>query len=168
MTRTQLSASIGHVAASRGDVMSDRTCRAILLLVIAAGAVLRFRGLRFGFPNPLARPDEEVLVDAALGVLRDPNPRFFDWPSLFIYVTAAAYAALFAVERVLGGAIRHATVAKAAFEPVLHLIPRVLSATASILTVAALFGAARELFSRPRSFTSATLISASPMSLPRS
>jgi 4-amino-4-deoxy-L-arabinose transferase-like glycosyltransferase len=148
MTRTQLSASIGDVAASRGDVMSDRTCRAILLLVIAAGAVLRFRGLRFGFPNPLARPDEEVLVDAALGVLRDPNPRFFDWPSLFIYVTAAAYAALFAVERVLGGAIRHATVAKAAFEPVLHLIPRVLSATAGILTVAALFGAARELFSR--------------------
>jgi 4-amino-4-deoxy-L-arabinose transferase-like glycosyltransferase len=129
-------------------LMSDRTCRAILVLVMTAGAILRLWGLRFGFPHPVARPDEEVIVDTALGVLRDPNPHFFDWPTLFIYVTAAAYAVLFAVERAIGGAIRHATLAKAAFEPVLHLIPRALSATAGILTIAALFGAARELFSR--------------------
>lgn len=130
------------------DALADRSCAVILLLVVAVGAILRFTGLRFGFPHTVARPDEEVIVDTALGVLRDPNPHFFDWPSLFIYVTAGAYAALFAVERAVGGAIRHATVAKAAFEPVLHLIPRALSATTGVLTIAALFGAARELFSR--------------------
>ncbi|PYR44364.1 MAG: hypothetical protein DMF93_00585, partial [Acidobacteria bacterium] len=76
---------------------SPASSRALLLLVIAGGAVLRVWGLRFGFPHPVARPDEEVLVDAALGVLRDGNPHFFDWPSLFIYATAGSYAALFAV-----------------------------------------------------------------------
>ena len=130
------------------DALADRSCAVILLLVVAVGAILRFTGLRFGFPHTVARPDEEVIVDTALGVLRDPNPHFFDWPSLFIYVTAGAYAVLFAVERAVGGAFRHATVAKAAFEPVLHLIPRALSATTGVLTIAALFGAARELFSR--------------------
>ena len=127
---------------------SPASSRALLLLVIAGGAVLRVWGLRFGFPHPVARPDEEVLVDAALGVLRDGNPHFFDWPSLFIYATAGSYAALFAVERAVGGAIRHAAIAKAAFEPLLHLIPRALSAAAGVLTIAALYGAARELFSR--------------------
>jgi len=48
--------------------MSDRTCRAILVLVITAGAILRLWGLRFGFPHPVARPDKEVIVDTALGV----------------------------------------------------------------------------------------------------
>src|SRR5438105_6001626 len=133
---------------TRRDPMADRSARAVLLLLIVVGAILRVRGLRFGFPHPVARPDEEVLVDAALGVLRDPNPHFFDWPSAFIYATGASYAALFAVERAVGGAVRHAAVAKASFEPVLHLIPRALSATAGVLTIPALYGAARELFSR--------------------
>jgi 4-amino-4-deoxy-L-arabinose transferase-like glycosyltransferase len=130
------------------DALGDRSCAALLALVIVAGAILRFVGLRFGFPHPVARPDEEVIVDTALAVLRDPNPHFFDWPSLFIYVTAGAYAVLFAVERAAGGAIRHAAVAKAAFEPALHLVPRALSAASGVLTIAALFGAAREMFSR--------------------
>jgi 4-amino-4-deoxy-L-arabinose transferase-like glycosyltransferase len=122
--------------------------RSALILIIAAAAALRFWGLRFGLPQPFARPDEEVIADVALGVLRDPNPHFFDWPTLFMYLTAAAYAVLFAFERALGGAIRHATIAKAEFEPVLHLIPRAISATSGVLTVAALYGAARELFSQ--------------------
>ena len=127
---------------------NERACLVALVLIVVVGAALRFWGLRFGLPHPYARPDEEVLVDAALYVLDDGNPRFFDWPTLFINLTAAAYATLFAVERAIGGSITHASVAKASFEPVLHLIPRVLSATAGVLTIVALYGAARELFSR--------------------
>jgi 4-amino-4-deoxy-L-arabinose transferase-like glycosyltransferase len=137
---------------------SDRSSRALLLIAIAVGAALRFRGLQFGFPNPVARVDEEVLVDAALSVLRDGNPHFFDWPSLFIYVTAAGYAVLFAVERAIGGAIRHATIAKGAFQPALHLVPRALSATAGVLTIVALYGAARELFVRRVALVAAALL----------
>ena len=80
--------------------------------------------------------------------MRKAESHFFDWPSAFIYATGASYAALFAVERAVGGAVRHAAVAKASFEPVLHLIPRALSAAAGVLTIPALYGAARELFSR--------------------
>jgi len=58
-------------------------------------AILRFTGLRFGFPHTVARPDEEVIVDTALGVLRDPNPHFFDWPSLFIYVLSFVFIAIY-------------------------------------------------------------------------
>src|SRR6266568_4117256 len=78
-------------SAKPSDVLtlkSDRSCRALLLVVLAASALFRFWGLQFGFPHPFARTDEEVLVDAALSVLGDGNPRFFDWPSLFINLTA--------------------------------------------------------------------------------
>jgi 4-amino-4-deoxy-L-arabinose transferase-like glycosyltransferase len=128
-------------------VISERSALVGILLVMALGAFLRLWGLQFGLPHPFARPDEEVVVDLALGVLKDPNPHFFDWPTLFAYMTAAVYAALFAIERSIGGAITDATVAKALFEPALHLVPRVLSAAAGIATIAALFGAAKELFS---------------------
>ena len=119
-----------------------------MALVVAVGAILRLWGLQFGLPHPFARPDEEVIVDAALGILRDPNPHFFDWPTLFVYLTAAGYAVTFAVERGIGGAMTDATIAKAAFEPLLHLIARALSVSAGIATIVVLFGAARELFSR--------------------
>jgi 4-amino-4-deoxy-L-arabinose transferase-like glycosyltransferase len=129
-------------------VIAERSALLGILLVIALGAFLRLWGLQFGLPHPFARPDEEVIVDLALGVLKDPNPHFFDWPTLFPYATAAVYAALFAIERAIGGAITDATVGKALFEPTLHLVPRMLSAAAGIATIAALFGAAQELFSK--------------------
>jgi 4-amino-4-deoxy-L-arabinose transferase-like glycosyltransferase len=129
-------------------LLSDATSRTLLVLILAVGAALRLWGLQFGLPHPFARPDEEVIVDVALGILRDPNPHFFDWPTLFIYLTAAAYAVLFAVERAVGGAITGGTVAKAAFEPALHLVARAISASAGIATIAVLYGAGRELFSR--------------------
>src|SRR5439155_26734577 len=119
-------------------VSAGRRVRAGLILVMIIGAFLRLWGLQFGLPHPFARPDEEVVVDLALGVLKDPNPHFFDWPTLFAYVTAAVYAALFAIERTIGGPITDATVAKALFEPALHLVPRVLSAATGVATIAAL------------------------------
>src|SRR2546427_12579391 len=68
-------------------LMSDRTCRAILVLVITAGAILRLWGLPFGFPHPVARPDAGVIVYIAVGVFRDPDPHFFGCPTLVVYTT---------------------------------------------------------------------------------
>jgi 4-amino-4-deoxy-L-arabinose transferase-like glycosyltransferase len=134
--------------------LSDRVTRVLLTLVMVAGAVLRFWGLQFGLPHPFARPDEEVIVNIALGMLRDPNPHFFDWPSLFSYTTSAIYAVMFAVERAIGGA----AMAKSVFEPALHMVTRVLSASAGVATIAALYGAARELFSRRVALLAAALL----------
>src|SRR5262245_9172854 len=111
------------------------------------GAALRLWGLRFGLPHPFARPDEEVIVDLALGALHDPNPHFFDWGTVFTYVTAAAYAVIFAIERAAGGTLTAAATARTSVAPALFLVPRALSAAAGIATIAVLFGAARELFS---------------------
>jgi dolichyl-phosphate-mannose-protein mannosyltransferase len=135
------------------DVLSEpgpstRASYSILVLLIAAGAILRLWGVRFALPNPFGRPDEEVIVDVALGVFSDPNPHFFDWPSLFMYATSAAYAALFAIERAIGGSMTSAAVAKAALEPVLYLTPRLLSVTAGVLTIPVLYGAVSELLPR--------------------
>ena len=138
--------------------LSDRTTRVLLTLVVALGLLLRFWGLRFGFPHPYARPDEEVVVDLALGALRDLNPHFFDWPSLFSYTTAAIYAVIFSVERAIGGVMAGPAIAKAAFEPALHMVPRLLSAIAGAATVVALYGAARELFSRRVALLSAAFL----------
>jgi 4-amino-4-deoxy-L-arabinose transferase-like glycosyltransferase len=130
------------------ESLSDRTTRTLLVLVIAGGALLRVWGLAFGLPHPFTRPDEEVIVDVALGVLSDRNPHFFDWPTLFMYLTAVGYAVLLGIERAIGGAITNPAIAKSSFEPLLVLIPRALSVSAGIATIAVLFGAARELFSR--------------------
>jgi 4-amino-4-deoxy-L-arabinose transferase-like glycosyltransferase len=137
-----------RVLTDNGLSVSDGACRLILLLVIAVGAILRIWGLRFGFPYTFARPDEEFVVNAALNILRDGNPHFFEWPSLFMYVAAAAYGVLFPAAGAVAGVATEVALTKPVFEPTLHLILRWLSASAGILTIAALYGASKELFCR--------------------
>jgi hypothetical protein len=52
---------------------------------------LRAWGNRYGFPQPWARPDELRWVRIALGLLEDPDPRWFEWPTLHAYLLAAIY-----------------------------------------------------------------------------
>jgi len=60
-----------------------------LAAIVALAAVARFWGLAFGMPHVQARPDELILSDISRTLLRgDPNPHFFDYPSLFMYVVA--------------------------------------------------------------------------------
>jgi hypothetical protein len=57
------------------------------LFVVAAG--LRLWGINFGLPA-LYRPDEDVTVGRAMGVMHGIlNPHFADWPHLYFYVAAA-------------------------------------------------------------------------------
>lgn len=128
----------------------------VCVLTLAAG--LRFWGLQFGFPNASARTDEEVIVDVGLGVLHDPNPHFFDWPTLFMYGVGAAYGALFAAERLVGGPMHNAVVANAFHLTTLHLVARALSAACGTISVALLYGAARELFPRRLALVAAALL----------
>jgi 4-amino-4-deoxy-L-arabinose transferase-like glycosyltransferase len=137
-----------RVLTDNGLSVSDRTCRIVLLLVIAVGAILRIWGLRFGVPYTFARPDEEFVINAALNTLRDGNPHFFEWPSLFMYVAAGAYGVLFPGAGAVAGVVTEVALTKPVFEPTLHLILRWLSAGAGILTIAVLYGASKELFCR--------------------
>ncbi|MEO6212854.1 MAG: glycosyltransferase family 39 protein, partial [Vicinamibacterales bacterium] len=75
-----------------------------LLAVVAAAAVLRLFPIWFGLPHLYARPDEEVAVRKALGVLLrgELNPQFFHWPSLTFYLFAALFGAARIMRRIAG------------------------------------------------------------------
>ena len=130
-------------------------------LLIAGGFALRVWGVWFGLPHDFARPDEEKLIGAALGIFQgDPNPHFFLYPTLFIYVIAAAFAALFAIQRVAGAtASQAAFVAQSLANPsILHLAPRMLAALLGTATIPVLYSAARRLSSTRAALISSTLL----------
>jgi 4-amino-4-deoxy-L-arabinose transferase-like glycosyltransferase len=66
------------------------------LAVLCLAAALRFWGLRWGLPNSLHsysyHPDEFLLLGAAGSVLASGLPRFYNYPSLYIYLVAIAVA----------------------------------------------------------------------------
>jgi 4-amino-4-deoxy-L-arabinose transferase-like glycosyltransferase len=75
----------------------------VLLLVLLAGLALRVWGIRFGFPHPMTRPDEEFIVGVALGFFSgDFNPHFFEWPSLYFYVVHGALRTVYVLGRAAG------------------------------------------------------------------
>ncbi len=141
--------------------MSKRTERTLLLLVIAVGVGLRFWGIRFGLPHDFARPDEEKIVRAAFGAfLGDLNPHMFLYPTLFIYLTSAAYRLAFFVERVSGATATQASfVASLVADPSpLYLIARETAAVTGVVTIPILYAAAAELVSRRVALIAAALL----------
>jgi len=65
--------------------------RVIVLLLALLALALRAWGNDYGFPQPWARPDELRWVRIGLGLLEDPDPRWFEWPTLHAYLLAALY-----------------------------------------------------------------------------
>lgn len=71
--------------------------------ILLAGLALRVRGLDFGLPNLQCRPDETTVVNVALGIAAgDPNPHFFNYPSLHLYLLAFLDGLWYLSARVLG------------------------------------------------------------------
>ncbi len=71
----------------------------VLGLIVAAAAFLRLWGIRWGLPNALHdysyHPDEFLTVGSAFGsiyLLHSLNPRLYNYPSLYIYLSALAIA----------------------------------------------------------------------------
>lgn len=82
---------------------SARSAETIALaLVVLAAAALRLYGIDFGLPSML-HPDEFSFVYFPLNFYSlDFNPHFFTYPTLHYYSLALLYAALFALQTVLG------------------------------------------------------------------
>ena len=94
-------AAAPHADSTPGPVaLRPERLAVVGLTFLAAG--LRAWGLDYGFPQPWARPDEERWVRIALGLLHDPDPRWFQWPTLHAYLLAAVYG-LWGWFRVLRG-----------------------------------------------------------------
>jgi 4-amino-4-deoxy-L-arabinose transferase-like glycosyltransferase len=77
-----------------------RRSTATFAAILVAAATLRFWSLGAGIPYAIG-DDEPEIMNRALGMMRtgDLNPRFFDYPGLYIYVQMAV-----AVVRFLAGA----------------------------------------------------------------
>ena len=65
--------------------------RAIVFALTLLALGLRAWGTSYGLSLPDARPDEDRWVRIGLGLLEDPDPRWFQWPTLHAYLLAALY-----------------------------------------------------------------------------
>ena len=63
---------------------------AVLLAILALAATLRFVGIDYGLPYPLLNPDEQTIVPRAWAMVHGggPNPHWFNYPTLVMYLLA--------------------------------------------------------------------------------
>jgi 4-amino-4-deoxy-L-arabinose transferase-like glycosyltransferase len=80
-----------------------RSTRIALLAIVLLGLALRTWGVNFGLPY-LYHPDEPAIVTIAQQMFKtgDLNPHFFNYPTLSIYVNAAAYIPYFLIGKLMG------------------------------------------------------------------
>src|SRR5438309_12131734 len=124
----------GQTSSAASTPRAPRFGRAAVAGVFVAGLGLRLWGINFGLPA-LYRPDEDVTVGRAMGILHGIlNPHFADWPHLYFYVAAAWLAPL----RLLGLVSDQASG---------YLGVRILDALLGSLTVLLLFEFGRRAYS---------------------
>lgn len=103
-----------------------------------AGALARIMGNDYGLPHTY-HPDEGHIVNRAIRFHGgDLDPKFFNWPSLYMYLLSAIYGVVFG----LGG-----VVASFSQDPIpFYLIGRTLTALMGTATIAVLYVLATELY----------------------
>ncbi len=80
------------ISDTNNDTQNRWTTAAILALIMLVGAVLRVWGIGFGLPATLARPDENIVLEIAATVTAGEfNPKFFTYPTGYIYLLGALF-----------------------------------------------------------------------------
>ena len=126
--------------------MSRRLIYGCLVLIFVIALVVRLWGLSFGLPHPSCRPDEATIVEVAcLIAAGDPNPHFFHYPSLMIYLLAAWFGLRDAILAAVGGGFVPACDIPILPPSDLLLAARYISTMAGAVTVLPVFVAARRL-----------------------
>ncbi len=124
-----------------------------LWAIVLLGAILRFFPISFGQSYVNARPDEEVAVLKALGILAgDPNPHFFHWPSLTLYGFAGLFAGASWIRQAFGF---ETSLSNAGY----MLVARGFIALAGTVTIVVLFGMARQIAGRSTGVIAALFLS---------
>jgi hypothetical protein len=74
-----------------------------LTWILVLGGLLRLVPIWFGLPYGNARPDEETALGYAVAILGgNPNPHFFHWPSLTLYLFAGLFQAASSLRDIAG------------------------------------------------------------------
>jgi hypothetical protein len=116
------------------------------------GLALRAWSASYGLPD-LYHPDEPRIVERAVRFHQgDLNPRFFNWPSLYMYVVAGAYGLVF-------GAAADGVVGAFARDPApFYLVGRLLTAVFGTATLAVLYVTGRIAYGRTVAILAASLL----------
>ena len=123
----------------------------LLALILVAAFIARVWGIGFGLPFVHARPDELLVVVKALGFFTaDLNPRFFDYPALYLYLVGLLFFVYYAFGRVAGWftSAAHFVSGTHGRWQALYLIGRGASAVFGTLTVLWVHRIASALFTR--------------------
>lgn len=127
----------------------DERARLALLSIAVVGLYLRVRGITFGLPNTLCRPDEAYIINIAMRFgTGDLNPHSFFYPSLYFYVLFTFYILYFVAGRLVGhfGSVTD-FVSEYHLDPTgFFLIDRLLVALLGAATIIVVYRVARELF----------------------
>jgi hypothetical protein len=70
-----------------------------LIAILAVAGLARFWAIVFCLPAPICRPDERRSPALSCGSSRENfHPKFFDWPTLFMYLVAAGTVVFFKID----------------------------------------------------------------------
>src|SRR5438093_6046952 len=98
---------LDQTSSAASPARGPRVGRAAIPALFVVALVLRLWGINFGLPA-LYRPDEDVAVGRAMGVLHGVlNPHFADWPHLYFYLAAIWLAPFRLLELVSDPASAH-------------------------------------------------------------
>jgi hypothetical protein len=122
-------------------------------LAIVLASLLRFWGIDYGIPNPMARPDEDRVVGRAQHIFATGNwhPGSFFYPGLPFYVDTLSLHAYYGAGKLLGRyqERRDFLFDIAVTRPGLHYrISRVVSAAAGIATIVAVYALSLAAYGR--------------------
>lgn len=131
-----------------------------LALLLAAALALRAAGTGYGLPL-LVNSDETPIASHAVEMLAtgDPNPRFFHYPSLYIYMQAGLDAALYGAGRVTG---KYAAPSDLDGRLMIRA-GRVMTAVLGALTVLVAYLIGRTLWGRAEGLAAAAFVAVSPL-----
>ena len=132
----------------------------ILAAILLLGLGLRLWGLSFGLPNTICRPDESTLVHRALAIgAGDPNPHFFNYPSLHFYLLTGLYGIYYIVGN-FAGPVAFETQFLTDPAP-FYLLGRVIGALLGAASVWLLYGIGHRLGGRAAGAVSALFLACS-------
>ncbi|HSE96172.1 MAG TPA: glycosyltransferase family 39 protein, partial [Methylomirabilota bacterium] len=109
-------------------------------LILTLGALVRYAGLSYGLPHTYHSDEGRIVVRAVRFLSGDTDPRFFNWPSLYMYLLSGLYGLTFGV--------RESLTLFAADPGPFYLLGRTVTATLGTATIAMLYLLAAPLYGR--------------------
>lgn len=138
-----------------------------LSAILAAGVILRVRGITFGLPA-VYNPDEIAIMSRALAFATgDLNPHNFLYPTLFFYVLFAWIGGYFVFGRLTGLFPSAAAFERQFFvDPSdIYLAGRMLGVVCGVLTILAVYDLGRRVFNRGAGLSAAAFLAIAPFAV---